>query len=209
MEARDETEHCIRAACTRADYERAATLAVETYGREILSFLIARLGQQRGHDVFSDFLEDLWRGLTGFSWRCTLRTWLYTLARNAVARHLSDSQRRQRQIVLTTAALSAVGERVRTETAAHLKTEVKDRLRELRAQLSDDDQVLLILRIDRNLRWRELALVMSDPDSPRNESDIDTICARLRQRFQAAKERLRNLAESEGLIGRHDDESSV
>jgi RNA polymerase sigma-70 factor (ECF subfamily) len=199
---REAIEQTIREACERGDHDAAATLALETYGKEVLGFLIARLGEQRGDDVFSDFLEDFWRGLPSFAWRSTLRSWAYTLARHAAARYVRSSQRKRVQIGITSAGISAVAEQVRSQTAAHLRSEVKDRVRALRARLSDDDQTLLILRIDRRLSWRELALVMSDEAEAPSDDAIETVAARLRQRFKSAKERLRKLAEAEGLLER-------
>lgn len=205
-ETREAMEQRIRELHALGDHERAGSLAVETYGREVLGFLIARLGEQRGNDVFSDFLEDFWRGLPGFSWRSTLRSWAYTLARHAAARHLRGSLRSREQLATST-EVSAVVQRVRTETAAHLRTEVKDRFRELRAQLPEDDQTLLILRIDKKLSWRELALVMAEPGVAPRDDELDTASARLRQRFQSAKDRLKQLAEAEGLLPGRDDEA--
>jgi RNA polymerase sigma-70 factor (ECF subfamily) len=206
MESRETIEQPIRDAHARGDYERAATLAVEACGQEILSFLITRLGDQPGHDVFSDFLEDLWRGLPTFGWRSSLRTWTYTLARHAAVRHLRRPHHRRAQLV-TSAEFSVLAERVRSDTAAYLRTEIKDRFRELRAQLPDDDQTLLILRIDRNLSWRELALVMAEPGVTPSDDELDTASARLRAHFQRAKERLRELAQAEGLLPRRDGDA--
>lgn len=204
-DSRDAIERQIRDACACGAHDHAATLALDTYGREVQTFLIARLGEQRANDVFSDFLEDFWRGLPNFGWRSTLRSWAYTVARHAAARHLRNAHRKRGQLGISTAGVSALAELVRTQTAEHFKSEVKDRVRELRARLPEDDQTLLMLRIDRKLSFRELALVMSEQDAPPGENEIDTIAARLRQRFQAAKDRLRRLAEEEGLLGAHDD----
>jgi hypothetical protein len=73
---------------------------------------------------------------------------------------------------------------------------------ELREQLPLEDQTLLILRVDRQLPWRELALVMHDGDAPAPEADqLEIVAARLRKRFQAVKDKLRKLAIAEGLLG--------
>jgi RNA polymerase sigma-70 factor (ECF subfamily) len=204
---REEAEELIREACAHRDLERAVELALETYGREVLGFLIARVGEQRGNEVFSDFLEDFWRGLPGFGWRSSLRGWLYVLARHALARNLRGSPSRREAALDSNAALSALVERVRTETAAHLRTPVKSRFRELRAKLSDDEQNLLILRIDRELSWRELAAVMSEQGDALSAEELDKLAVRLRQQFQRAKERLRGMAEAEGLLPPAEDET--
>jgi RNA polymerase sigma-70 factor, ECF subfamily len=198
MHPRAELEQRIREAHEAGEQERAATLALETYGREILTFLIARLGDQQGFDVFSDFQEDLWRGLPAFEWRSSLRTWAYTLAHRALIRHVHGSRRRSS--LVPNAAMSAVAELVRTETAAYRKTEVKNRFRELRALLPDADQNILILRIDRKLPWRDLAVVMAAPGTSLDEAELETECARLRKQFIRAKDRLRKLAQAEGLL---------
>jgi len=203
---REAIEQPVRDACLRGELDAAAKLALELYGRELLAYLIARAGEQRGDEVLSDLLEDFWRGLPGFGWRCTLRSWLYTLTRHALSRQARSAGRRHETPLETNAAISDVIERIRTETAAHFRTPVKSRFRKLRARLSDDQQTLLILRVDRNLSWRELAVVMSGQDEPPDEEELDRIAARLRQRFQTAKETLRKLAEEEGLLARKDEE---
>jgi len=72
---------------------------------------------------------------------------------------------------------------------------VKDAVSRLRAELAPAEQSLLILRIDRSLSWTEVASVMSTPEE---QVDARTVA----KRFQRVKERLRKLAESEGLLQR-------
>jgi RNA polymerase sigma-70 factor, ECF subfamily len=199
MATQDGTEHDVHELCTQGAYERAATLALEAYGRELLRFLIARLGVSVGEDAFSQLLEDFWRGLPGFEWRGSLRTWLYTLARHAAARDLRGA-RHKHERAASPSTISAFADRVRTSTAAHLQTETKDRFRALREQLPESDQTLLLLRIDSKLSWKELACVMSESQQPLTALDSESAAARLRQRFHAAKERLRKAALAEGLI---------
>jgi len=205
--AQHDPELPIRQAFEAGQLERAATVGLELYGRELLGFLIARVGEQRGHEVFSDVLEDLWRGLPAFEWRSSLRTWLYTLARHALARHARGLRRRRDAPLDTSSAFDAMVERVRSETAAHMQTAVKSRFRELRAQLPEDDQNLLILRVDRHMSWRDLAVVMCEGEAPTSREDLDRHAARMRQRFQQAKARLRALAEAEGLVPSGDDDA--
>jgi RNA polymerase sigma-70 factor (ECF subfamily) len=104
-------------------------------------------------------------------------------------------------VPLSSAGLSQVVERVRSETLPYLKTEIKDRFRLLREQLPVEDQTLLALRLDRGLEWRELARVMSfDEAKPPSDEELTREAARLRQRFAAAKDKLRRFAEREGLL---------
>jgi len=73
-------------------------------------------------------------------------------------------------------------------------------MRKIREQLSDDDQELLVLRVDRALSWRELAMVMSGKGEALDEGEINRWSTLLRQRFVKIKKRLKELAQREGLL---------
>jgi RNA polymerase sigma-70 factor (ECF subfamily) len=197
-------EQLIESACRERDFARAATCAVEAYGPEILSFLVARLrSESDGEEAFGMFAEDLWKGLPQFEFRCSARGYLYTLARNAATRCMSAPQkRRQRNHTFAdSAAVSAVLVRTRSETALHKRTEVKDKVRALRTQLAPEDQMLVTLYVDRRLPWREIAMVMSDSAQPADDDDALTReSARLRKRFERVKADLKELAQKAGLF---------
>jgi RNA polymerase sigma-70 factor (ECF subfamily) len=202
-ESSTDVEQAVRAACDARDYQAAATCALEAFGPEILSFLVARLrARSDGEEAFSMFAEDFWRGLSSFAFRCSVRAWMYTLARNAGNRYATQPQhKRGRHLTITGSdPLPELVERVRTETQLHLRTEVKDKVRSLRESLDPDDQSLLVLHVDRRLPWRELALVMHDGDEPLDDSEIDREAARLRKRFERVKAALKKLAEERGLL---------
>jgi RNA polymerase sigma-70 factor (ECF subfamily) len=202
-EAHDEVERAIRAAADAHDFQAAATHALEAYGQEILSFLIARLrATSDGQEAFSIFAEDFWKGLPGFGFRCSVRGWMYTLGRNAANRYATSPQeRRGRNLTLAgRESLSALVDRVRTDTQVHRRTEVKDKIRALREQLDPDDQTLLILCVDRSLPWRELAMVMHESGEQLQGEALDREAARLRKRFERVKAELKELAKREGLL---------
>lgn len=202
-EARLRLESEARTACELGDYDRAATCLVEAYGAELLRFLTARLGDtDAASDVYSEVAERLWRSLPRFEWRHGARGYCYAIARNTAINYRARAgQRPSRNLPLTGAqGVFEVAERVRTATLPFLRTEVKDRFRELREQLSEDDQTLMTLRLDRGLEWRELALAMSFVDQTPDESALSREAARLRQRFKSAKDKLRRFAEREGLL---------
>jgi hypothetical protein len=73
-------------------------------------------------------------------------------------------------------------------------------MRELRERLSQDDQMLLILRVDRSMDFRELVVAMSEEHTPIEDAAIDREAARLRKRFERIKDRLRAMAKDEGLL---------
>jgi len=202
-EVESKLETSIRCAWAAGDYDTAATIAIREYGPEILGVLAARLRNRAdASEVFSQFSEDFWKGLPRFKWRCSARVWAYKIARNAAIRYVTSAQRQPgRHIPLSEhPTLERLVEDIRTTTLAHLRTENKSRIRELREQLSGADQEVLILRVDKRMSFRDMAIVLSDPEPPQDEDDLKREAARLRKQFQLAKERLRALAQEQGLI---------
>lgn len=192
--ARQAVEAPIRAAADSGDFERAATLALRLYGNELLSFLHALAkNPDLASEAFAELGEDLWRGLPAFRWASSLRSWLYTLARNALNQLRRDPRRRAANNLPLTLA-PEMENVLRTMTLEIQRTEIKDGFRELREQLDPEEHELLLLRLDRELAWKDIARIMG------GEADIDARAATLRKRFERAKERLKKLALDRGLI---------
>jgi RNA polymerase sigma-70 factor, ECF subfamily len=191
----------IREAWDRADFERAATLLVQLYGPEVRGFLTAFMSDRAGAaEAFSLFARDLWVALPDFGWRCSARGWAYTLARNAARRHAKAEKRlRARHARMPEGFLSEIAAQTRSVTNAYLKTDVKNRMRELRRRLPAEDQQLLILRVNRQLPWTEIAMVLGDDGLTATDVELQREATRLRKRFQLAKDRLRDMARQEGL----------
>ena len=187
--------------CAAGDANGAAAATVRGYGPEIFGLVCSlHPGEADAADVFSAFAESLCGGLPAFGWRCTLRTWAYTLARNTSRRFLRGARRDRRGVPLSQAsAVDKLAEQVRTQTRTWMRTETKDRFAQLRESLPAEDQMLLVLRIDRELEWAELAMVLSDEPDPDDET-IKREAARLRKRFQLIKEKLQELARVTGLL---------
>jgi RNA polymerase sigma-70 factor (ECF subfamily) len=201
--ARRRIEEGVRASCERGDFDAAATAAIKGYGPEILGFLAALHRQEEdAADVFSLFSEKLWRGLPSFGWQSSLRTWAYTIARNTSYSFQRHAKRDRGKIGLSEASIAGrLAAKVRTETRSFLKTEQKDRFAVLRDSLDEEDKTLLILRVDRQMAWEDLARVMMDGAGSAEPSDADLKreSARLRKRFQLVKEKLLALGEKTGL----------
>ncbi|MCX4242729.1 RNA polymerase sigma factor [Paraliomyxa miuraensis] len=195
-------EEQIRGLCEAGQWGPAATTALRGYGPEVLGYLSAMCRTETdAAEVFSSFCEDLWKGLPGFRWHSSFRTWAYTLARHALYRLARDPQRRRDRIVALSDSpeVLELAEQVRTTTMIHLRTETKNKFTALRDQLEPDDRTLLILRVDRKLAWNEIASIMADEAEPTLEQ-LKRGAATLRKRFERAKERLRKLAIEQRLI---------
>jgi RNA polymerase sigma-70 factor (ECF subfamily) len=198
MADKDEVE--LQALAQRGRYDAAATLAIQVYGGELLGFLVNVTGSESdAAEVFSQLAEDMWRGLPAFEFRCSMRTWLYLIARHAVARFRRTPWHRAECRAGDDDALNALVARTRTLTQPWLKTDVKDRWRSLREALDTDDRSLLVLRVDRKMEWKEIARITLGEASP-DAAALTREGDRLKKRFQLLKDDLRRRARAAGLI---------
>ena len=184
------------AACLDAgDAAGAATVGIREYGPQILGYIASVVRDETAaSEVFSSFCEDLWRGIAGFRRDASFRTWAYTLAWHAASRALRDPYRRRATPLATTDAGKLALE-VRSTTALHLRDASKDALAAMRDALDPEEQTLLVLRIDRDLSWSEIARVLADDAGVTALSE-----AALRKRFERLKEKLRADAVARGLL---------
>jgi RNA polymerase sigma-70 factor (ECF subfamily) len=200
---RERLEREVRSLCERGDHSAAATLAIRAYGPELFGFLVAvHRGEAEATECFAEVCEVLWRGLPGFAWESSLRTWAYAVTRNVSRSRRRDAARRDRRAGGGDSVLEGVAQAVRTETLSYLRTEKRSRLVALRDRLPEEDRMLLVLRVDRKLEWNELARILgaaSGAEAP-DAATVAREAARLRKRFQLVKDRLRELARREKLV---------
>ncbi|XYI03031.1 RNA polymerase sigma factor [Sorangium sp. So ce1128] len=200
-----EVEQEIRRRIDAGDAEAASTAALRGYGRELYTFLAAiHREEQEAAEVFSLLSEAIWRGLPRFGWQSSFRTWAYSVARKLSLAHRRGERRRAARFAPWPegSTLPEIAAQVRTETQAALRTERRSRFTALRETLAPEDQELLILRVDRNLAWNDLAQVLRAKEhaEPLEGEALKREAARLRKRFQTVKEKLYELARREGLL---------
>lgn len=203
-EQRDALECEIRGYWDQGELQQAAAAAVRGFGPEIFGFLVAfHRHEDDANEVFAAFTERLWRGLPGFEWQCSFRTWAYAIARNASFTYRRQARRRAEVPMPDGSQLSALEQPLRSDTASYLQTQRKSRILALRDSLPQEDQELLVLRVDRQLAWSELARVLLHVEEgpPLTDDVLKREASRLRKRFQVIKERLYALGRREGLIG--------
>jgi len=200
-QSRRETESQIHQLCLERRYKSAVEDVLVLYGTEIYRFTRSLVRQEAlAEDAYAAFCEYLVRGLPGFQWRSSLRLWLYRVARNASYRTLNAIRRGEEPVgtLEDDEQLMAVE---RTRTCTWRRTEVKEKFRALREQLSTEERLLLRLRLDQRLSWNEVARLMVEPDEEEpSAEELARRAAALRQKYQRLKEQLRTLAQSSGLI---------
>jgi RNA polymerase sigma-70 factor (ECF subfamily) len=198
---RQEVERTLAEGLARGDLAGAGTLALRAYGPEIFGLLVTVLRDERtASEVFSQFSMDLWVGLPTFRGASSVRTWAYALAHHAAHRWRRDPLRRRGVSFGEHPELLEVAEQVRTTTLTYLRSDVKDGVRRLREQLSEDEQTLLVLRVDRDMAWEDIVHVLF------GECDAEAgarHAASLRKRFERVKTRLRKAVERDPELRPH------
>lgn len=188
-----ELENTITKHLADRDLAAAATAALRGLGPQILGYLMATLRDEDvAYDVFGQFSEELWKSIGTFRAESSFKTWAYKLVMHAIGRHRRDPYR-NRGRALEHDEVSAIAMDIRSKTPRHKQTEIKDKFARLRESLDPADQTLLFLRIDQGLAWNDVAAIMSAEGEPVEP-------AALRKRLERAKERLRKLAVTEGLL---------
>jgi RNA polymerase sigma-70 factor (ECF subfamily) len=82
----------------------------------------------------------------------------------------------------------------RTWTAEELSASAAARMREV---LEPEERMILVLRVDRQLSWEDIARVMENPPTA---ATLRECASRLRRYFHRTRDRLRELAMRQGLL---------
>ena len=182
----------LRALIARGELERVTEEALREYGPELIGWLCTLLPTTAdAHDAFSRMSEELWRSLHRFDGRCAVRTWCYMLARHAAARVRGRAGKRREVLVSQIPSIQQAATRIWNTSQREAKR-ARDVYAEIRTELDEDDQTLLMLRVDRNLAWRDIAQVVLGEQA--TAADLTRKAASLRKQFERVKERLRDLA---------------
>ena len=189
----EELDRLVRERLATDGPDGAATALIEALGPAILRYLRSMLRvEEDAADAFSQWSENVWTGLPSFRGESSLKTWGYRLAWNA-AQNLRNEAWRKRGQRLATGQASALAMSIQTKSVVVVERQ-RQALEELRAALSDEDRSLLVLRLDQQLPWNEVAEVLA-AEGKRIEP------ATLMKRFERVKARLGELARERGLLG--------
>lgn len=191
--AREDAEARITGLLDRGDARGAATEIFRAWGPQLLGYLNATLrDEDAAQDAFAALSEDLWNGLPSFRRECPIRVWIWRLAWHAAARTARDPYR-ARGRRFATGEMSNLAAAYASVPTAVWTDERSAKLDALRAALDPEERTLLILRVDKQLPWGEVAQVLSTPESP-----VDAPA--LRKRFERIKAKLAQHAREQGLV---------
>jgi RNA polymerase sigma-70 factor (ECF subfamily) len=181
----------VRRLLAAGDADGAAEAAIRGLGQAVQRYQRSALRDEAlAADAFSEFAEDLWRGLPEFRGDASLKTWAFRLAWHAVLRVRDDAWQRRRRPL--SAGPAAAVERLRTRTPVVRERRARA-LESLRARLSLEDQSLMVLRVDQALSWADIAQIVAEDGQP-------VAADALMKRFQRLKDRLAGMAREEGLV---------
>jgi len=200
-------EQEVRTWLDAGDTRRAVGLVVARLGPQIRGYLRTVLIEVDALEAFSIFEENVMQGLPRFRGESSLEAWAHQLAYHAAARIWRDPQRRREEPLPSVLSLLGPGP-IQSEPGASGR---HAGLARLRASLSIEEQTLLVLRVDRELEWEEIAEVLGPgpdddkdpPDPPGGGGGVRPGARRaaaLRKRFERLKTRLREEALKNGLI---------
>lgn len=168
----------------------ATAVVIRTYGAEVMGLLVALShDEQTAAEVYALWCERLWKGLPSFRFEASVRTWAYVLARRSLADHRRAQQRKRREVAVSPSQLPDAVVQARSATCSFLRTSVREELHALRESLSEDDRILLALRLDRQMAWLDITRIVTDDPSV-DEETLQRAAPRLRKRFQRLKARL-------------------
>jgi RNA polymerase sigma-70 factor (ECF subfamily) len=190
VSAADETE--LRELIASGSFDRATERAIRTYGPELVGWLCSMIDAEAdAYDAFSWLCEQLWRSLKRYDARCSIRTWCYMLARHATSRARAAPGKHREILVSEIPSIVHAFDDVWNTTKVGARR-AEDVYAQLRRELDDEDQTLLVLRVDRGLNWAEIALVLLGEDA--DPEPVKKKAASLRKQFERLKERLKELA---------------
>ena len=186
---RRKLETAISRALAQGRFSDATTCALNAYSDEIRRYLSRLLrDDDDAAEAFARFAERVWRGIAQFKGKSSFRTWAYCVARRCAwdVRRRPDGGRVRR---LDTEESSRLAQPAPSSLPAWQRPTADGRFARIRAQLRSEEQVLLELRLDRELPWKQVAQALGQPHTSE---------AALRQRFEWLKGKLRRLARDRG-----------
>ena len=183
-----DTESEARALLARSEAGVAAGVVLRAYGPQVRAYLLRFARTEAiADDAFSRLCEGVVRDIGRFAFTSSLRTWVYAVARNALAmEHRAEGRQRGRVGSFDGVDVEQIAAEVRDRTVTFLRTEARQRFADVRETLSPDDCEMLVLRLSRGMSWLEIADVHGTPAADRKKS-----AAALRKRFERLKDQIK------------------
>ncbi|HET7586269.1 MAG TPA: sigma-70 family RNA polymerase sigma factor [Gemmatimonadaceae bacterium] len=136
--------------------ERAATLLVERHAAAVARFVASRGAREDVDELVQDTFVRAFGSLDGFRADSSLRTWLFSIARNLLRDRMRSARRGHRRVTLDE-EISAVEHDPLDDAIAD---ERRSRMMQAVARLSRMQREVFTLRVRDGLSYREIAEVL-------------------------------------------------
>jgi len=137
----------------RGGDERAATILVERHAPAVSRFVASMGERTEVEEVVQDTFVRAFGSIDRFREASSLRTWLFSIARNLCRDRARSNRRAPREVSIDeTHALSA-----HDPLSAAVATETESRLWAAMEQLTETQRAVFTLRVGQGLSYREIA----------------------------------------------------
>lgn len=122
--------------------------AIQTYGKALERVARAyEADPETRRDLVQDIHVALWRSFSGFNGRCSLRTWVYRVARNVAVTHMNQRRRTRSVVMVGLEELDSLADKSVevSQAGRHL---VLERLQELIYRLRPLDRQVMLLYLE-------------------------------------------------------------
>ena len=122
--------------------------ALGTYGSALERLARAyEADAETRRDLIQEILIALWRSLEGFDGRCSLRTWVYRVAHNTAASHVTRQLRMRKRVFVGLEEMAELADTTEGEEAAGHRDAIH-RLYELIEQLKPLDRQVMVAYLE-------------------------------------------------------------
>lgn len=165
----------VREWIARGDAARGLTEVLSIYGPEVYGFLMV-VAPHAARVVYVAVCDGGARELDAFEWHCSLRTWIYAVAHRALREHAPSEY---------VSSEKSPARAARDE--GPYRRPPRASVTVLRKALSGTERELLVLRMGRNMSWREIAQIEIGDESASRLLAAEAV---LRRRFSRLRAKL-------------------
>lgn len=182
----------------RGDRDSALVAVDDLVGRELVAFFVlaTKPRYEDARDLYMELCERLVTALPRFESKngASLRTYIYVIAHRVLIWWWKQERKRPPETRLNTDMVSKIRETFDAATAGQVQQQHLDRMCEI---LDPKEREILWLRVDRDMPWRDVTIVMHGADLTPKEAKQKN--ANLRGAYRTLCRKLRQLARDEGL----------
>ncbi len=148
-------------ALSRQNYREVLVFMMDNYGNQIYRFCIQMLAdRESAKDVHQMVFVQAYEGLGAFKGKSSLRTWLFSIARNRCLDALKMTRRREQRITLVE-ELPETSVEQQTDSEV-FEGDLRHRLAECLRKLAPHVRSAVLLRFQEERSYREMSQISSE-----------------------------------------------